>query len=115
MGEKLAMNGGEKVVPEGLEKPWHPITQDDIDAVVNVMKRGVLWGPMEEEVTKLQEEFAAYINAKHCLVVNSGTAALHAGVVACGVGPGDEVITSAFSFWASAQAVLATNGIPRFA
>ena len=115
MGEKLAMNGGEKVVPEGLEKSWPPITQDDIDAVVNVMKSGVLWGPMEEEVTKLQEEFAAYINAKHCLVVNSGTAALHAGVVACGIGPGDEVITSAFSFWASAQAVLAANGIPRFA
>jgi perosamine synthetase len=114
MAEKLALSGGPKTVPAGLEKEWPPITQDDIDAVVRVLKRGILWGPTEEEVQNLQKEFARYIRAKHCLVVNSGTAALHAGVVACGVGPGDEVITSAFSFWATSQAVLAANGIPVF-
>ena len=114
MCAKLAVNGGKRVVPEGLQKPWPPITQDDIDAVVAVLKRGVLWGPMEEEVLGLQKEFAEYIGAKHALVVNSGTAALHAAVVAAGVGPGDEVITPAYSFWATAQAVMAHNGIPIF-
>jgi len=112
--KKLAIKGGKRTVPEGLEKSWPPITQEDIDAVVRVLKRGILWGPMEEEVTGLQDEFAQYIGAKHALVVNSGTAALHACVCACGIEPGDEVITPAFSFWATAQAVLAQNGIPIF-
>jgi len=114
MGATLAIHGGPKTVPEGLQKSWPPITQDDIDAVVDVLRSGVLWGPMEEQVTGLQEDFARYIGAKHALVVNSGTAALHACVCACGVGPGDEVITPAYSFWATSQAVLAHNGIPVF-
>ncbi len=111
---KLAVHGGKPVVAEGLDKPWPPITQDDIDAVVNVLKRGVLWGPTETEVTGLQDEFAEYIGVKHALVVNSGTAALHACVNAIGIEPGDEIITPAYSFWATAQAVLAQNGIPVF-
>ena len=114
MCARLAINGGKRTVPEGLEKPWPPITQQDIDAVVGVLRSGVLWGPMEEQVVGLQEDFAGYIGAKHALVVNSGTAALHAAVVAAGIGPGDEVITPAYSFWATSQAVLAHNGIPVF-
>jgi dTDP-4-amino-4,6-dideoxygalactose transaminase len=114
MSTKLVINGGKRTVPEGLKKPWPPISQDDIDAVVAVLKNGVLWGPMEEQVLGLQRDFARFIGAKHALVVNSGTAALHAAVVAAGVGPGDEVITPAYSFWATAQAVLAHNGIPVF-
>ena len=114
MSTKLAIHGGTRTVPEGLEKRWPPITQEDIDAVVGVLKSGVLWGPKEEQVIGLQEDFANYIGAKHALVVNSGTAALHASVVAAGVGPGDEVITPAYSFWATAQAILAHNGIPVF-
>ena len=114
MSTQLAINGAKPTVPKGLEKSWPPINQDDIDAVVAVLKSGVLWGPKEEQVTGLQNDFADYIGAKHALVVNSGTAALHASVVAAGVGPGDEVITPAYSFWATAQAVLAHNGIPVF-
>ena len=114
MGDKLAINGGPKTVPDGLHKPWPPITQDDIDAVVGVLKSGVLWGPMEEQVLGLQDDFAKYIGAKHALVVNSGTAALHASVCAAGVEAGDEVITPAYSFWATSQAVIAHHGIPVF-
>lgn len=114
MGKQLAANGGPRTVPNGLQKPWPPVTRDDIDAVVTVLKKGVLWGPMEEQVLGLQEDFARYVGAKHALVVNSGTAALHAAVVATGVGPGDEVILPAYTFWATAQAVLAHNGIPVF-
>lgn len=111
---KLAIKGAKKTVPDGLQKPWPPITQNEIDAVVAVLKRGILWGPMEEEVLGLQKEFAEYIGAKHALVVNSGTAALHACVCAVGVEAGDEVITPAYSFWATSQAVLAHHGIPIF-
>ena len=101
-------------MPAELQHAWPPITQEDIDAVVAVLKKGVLWGPMEEQVLGLQEDFAKYVGAKHALVVNSGTAALHAAVVAAGIGPGDEVIIPAYTFWATAQAVLAHNGIPVF-
>ncbi len=88
MCAKLAINGGDRTVPAGLQKGWPPINQDDIDAVVAVLKSGVLWGPMEKQVLGLQDDFARYIGAKHALVVNSGTAALHAAVVVAGVGPG---------------------------
>ena len=114
MSKTLAIHGGKPAVPKGLIKNWPPITPRDIDAVVRVLKSGVLWGPMEEQVLGLQDDFARYIGAKHALVVNSGTAALHACVCACGIGPGDEVITPAYSFWATSQAVLAHNGIPVF-
>ena len=112
--ERLAINGGRRTVAEGLEKPWPPITQEDIDAVVAVLKRGILWGPLEQEVLGLQQDFARYIGAKHALVVNSGTAALHACLAAVGVEAGDEVISPAYSFWATSQAVLAQHGIPVF-
>jgi dTDP-4-amino-4,6-dideoxygalactose transaminase len=114
MDAQLAIDGGPQTVPAGLQKEWPPITQQDIDAVVGVLRDGVLWGPMEKQVLGLQEEFARYVGAKHALVVNSGTAALHAAIVAAGVGPGDEVIIPAYTFWATAQAVLAHNAIPVF-
>ncbi len=114
MSVKLAINGGPRTIPRGMLKQWPPINQSDIRAVVKVLERGVLWGPMEREVLGLQEDFARYIGARHALVVNSGTAALHACVAACGIGPGDEVLTPAYSFWATSQAILAHNGIPVF-
>ncbi len=114
MCAKLAIGGAKQTVPSGLQKAWPPITQEDKDAVMQVLDRGILWGPMEEEVLGLQKDFSNYVGAKHALVVNSGTAALHAAVVACGIGPGDEVITPAYSFWATSQAVMAHNAIPVF-
>lgn len=93
------------------------IAQPDIgsaerDAVMEVMSTGGLaQGP---KVAALEKEFAAYIGAKHAVAVNSGTAALHAALLAYGVGPGDEVITSSFSFIASGNAVLYTGARPVF-
>lgn len=114
MGEKLAIGGGKRVVPEGFEKPWPIITQDDVDAVVRVLKRGVLWGPDAPEKTALEEEWASYCGVRYCLSTNSGTSALHACVAGVGVETGDEVIVPSFTFWASAQAVLCQNAIPIF-
>ncbi len=114
MGEKLAIEGGKRTVPEGLEKPWPIITQDDIDAVVKVLKRGVLWGPDAPEKVSLEKEWAEYCGVKYCLATNTGTSALHACIAGVGIEPGDEVIIPAFTFWATAQAVLCQNGIPIF-
>jgi len=58
-----------------------------------------------EEVAQFEKEFAAYCEAKHCIAVNSGTSALHLTLLAAGVGPNDEVITSPNTFIATAEAI----------
>lgn len=114
MAEKLAIFGGEVVLTDKIKTNWPIITQADEDAVIAVIKRGILFGAYAPEVSALQEEFAQYVGSKHCIAMNSGTAALHASVMAADVKPGDEVITTAFSFLATAVAVLHHNAIPIF-
>ena len=53
----------------------------------------------------LEKELAAYLGAAHAVGCNSGTDALHLPLVAAGIGPGDEVIVPAFTFFATAEAV----------
>ena len=65
-------------------------------------------------IEALQKEWADYVGVKHCLATNSGTAALHMSVAAAGIGPGDEVIVPAYTFVATATAVLHHNAIPVF-
>lgn len=67
------------------------------------------------EVAAFEEEFAAYCGARHCVAVNSGTSALHLGLLAMGVGPGDEVVTAPNTFTATAEAILYTSAQPVFA
>jgi perosamine synthetase len=57
------------------------------------------------EVAAFEEEFSALVDHRHCVAVSSGTAALHLGLLAAGIGPGDHVIVPSFSFAASANAV----------
>ena len=111
---KLAINGKKKVVPENLRTRWPIVTQDDKDAVLRALENGVLHGPYTPETVALEEDFARFVGAKYSIATNSGTAALHMAAAAGGIGPGDEVITSAFSFVASATAILHHNAIPVF-
>jgi len=67
-----------------------------------------------EEVASFEQEFAAHVEAKHCIGVNSGTSALHLALLAAGVGPGDEVITTANTFIATAEAITYTGAKPVF-
>lgn len=67
-----------------------------------------------ESVDKFEEEFAKYIGTKFAVSVSSGTNALHLGLLAAGVKTGDEVITVASSYIATANSVLHANGIPVF-
>ena len=115
MGQKaLALRGGPPVIKSGEHVKWPVITADDRAAVMGVLDRGVLSGPFAPEVRSLERDFAAYVGAKHCLATNSGTAALHMALAAAGIGPGDEVITTAYSFVATALSVLQQNAIPVF-
>jgi len=64
------------------------------------------------EVAHFEEEFARYCRTNHCIALNSGTSALHAALLAAGVGLGDEVITVSFTFAASVAAILYTGATP---
>lgn len=89
------------------------IDDDTQKAVIRVLKSGqVAEGPVVKEFEDL---FSEFIGTKHAIAVNSGTAALHVALLASGVRPGDEVITTPFSFIASANCCLYCGAIPVFA
>lgn len=67
-----------------------------------------------EEVGQFEREFADYCEAKYCVALNSGTSALHLALLAIGVQPGDEVITTANTFIATAEAISYTGAKPVF-
>jgi perosamine synthetase len=111
----LAIAGGRPAVPPGSHAHWPPLTSTDRAALARVLDRGILWGPNAPEARALEREWADYIGVRHCLLTNSGTAALHCAVVGAGVRPGDEVIVPAFSFVATPMAVLHAGAMPVFA
>jgi perosamine synthetase len=88
------------------------LSQAETDAVVAVMNTPHLsLGP---KVPEFEQLFAAYVGTKHAVAVNSGTSALHLCIRAIGVGPGDEVITTPFSFIASSNCILFEGARPVF-
>ena len=112
---RLAIHGGPRVVPLGLKKGWPDITQADKDAVLGVLERNVLTGSVHgPEAEALEHEWAEFNSSKYALAFNSGTAALHTALFAAGVGPGDEVITTAFSFSGTYLPILQQQAIPIF-
>jgi len=66
------------------------------------------------EVAAFEREFAAYCQAEHGIGVNTGTSALHLALLAAGVGPGDEVVTTPFTFVATVSAICYTGAKPVF-
>jgi len=90
------------------------LMQGELDAaVLRVLGSGrYILGPEGEA---LEKELAAYLRAAHAVGCNSGTDALHLPLVAAGVGPGDEVVVPAFTFFATAEAVSYTGAKPVFA
>ncbi len=66
------------------------------------------------EVQRFEQEFAAYVGTKHCIAVNTGTAALHLALASLHIGPGDEVITVPHTFIATAEAISAVGAQPVF-
>ncbi|NNC52547.1 MAG: DegT/DnrJ/EryC1/StrS family aminotransferase [Erythrobacter sp.] len=95
---------------------WPRHEQDEIDAVVSVLATGQVNGLVHGQQTALfAEEFAEYIGMPHGFCVANGTVALEVAMRALGIGPGDEVIVPARSFFATASAVLTVGATPAFA
>lgn len=88
------------------------LTDAERQAVIDVINTPIL--SMGAQVPRFEQAFCDLTGAKHALAVNSGTAGLHLCVRAAGIGPGDLVITTPFSFVASTNALLFENAIPVF-
>ena len=89
------------------------VGEEETAAVMQVLRSGRL--VQGREVAAFEEEFAGLVDGRTCVAVNSGTSALHLGLLAAGVGPGDEVVVPSFTFAATANAVAMTGATPVFA
>jgi dTDP-4-amino-4,6-dideoxygalactose transaminase len=84
----------------------------EIDAVRRVLESG--WITTGPEAARFEAEFRTYVGASHAVAVNSCTAALHLGLEAMGVGEGDEVITSPYTFASTGEVIRYLRGDPVF-
>ncbi|MBN1562393.1 MAG: DegT/DnrJ/EryC1/StrS family aminotransferase [Anaerolineae bacterium] len=94
-----------------IAKPY--IGEDEKQAVLRVLESGML--AQGKQTAELEARFAALCGVKHAIATSSGTAALHVALLAHGIGPGDEVITSSFTFIASVNSILFVGATPVFA
>ena len=96
-----------------LKRQYEGIRTDVEKALIEVSSScGYIEGPA---VKKFEAEMAEYLGVKHVITCNSGTDALELALRASGIKPGDEVITTSFSFIATAEAISAVGAIPVFA
>jgi dTDP-4-amino-4,6-dideoxygalactose transaminase len=86
------------------------IADEDIDEVVGSLRSG--WIGTGPKVARFEREFAAYQGVEHAVALNSCTAALHLSLLAAGVGPGDEVITTPLTFCATVNAIIHAGATP---
>lgn len=88
------------------------IGADEEAAVLRVLRSGMIaQGP---EVAAFEDEFSAVVGGRRCIAVNSGTSALHLGLLAAGIGAGDEVIIPSFTFAATGNSVVLAGATPVF-
>ena len=113
MSSKLAIDGGTPVRDQFLPFGRPCLGEEEAQEVLDTLQsRWIGTGP---KAIRFEEMFAEYVGCKHALAVNSCTAALHLSLVASGIGPGDEVVTSPLTFAATANVVLHVGARPVFA
>ncbi len=119
MKEKLAMDGGTPVRVRPLPQEWcgaHYMDERESEAAARVCASKTLFRyyglDLQNEVSMLEAEFAAYLVVRHALAVSSGTGALQVALGALGVGPGDEVLVPGYFWVATVGAVVRSGAIP---
>jgi dTDP-4-amino-4,6-dideoxygalactose transaminase len=95
-----------------LKAEYHELRDQILPALDRVCENSAF--VLGEDVEQFEREFASYCDVKHCVALSSGTAALHLGLLALGVQPGDEVITSPNTFLATAEAITYCGARPVF-
>ncbi len=101
-----------KTVPHAVPMSSPDLTDAERQAVLAVLQTPNL--SMGPQITAFETAFSAYTGRRHAIGVNSGTAGLHLCVRAAGIGPGDLVLTTPFSFVASSNALLFEQAVPVF-
>ncbi len=123
MGEKPAILGGEPINKKPFPA-YNTIGEEEKRAVMEVLDSGELSGfvaaPIPEfnggpRVKALENAFCEYFGTKHAVAVNSATSGIYCMLMAMGIGPGDEVITSPYTMHATASSILQCGAVPIFA
>ncbi|WP_277669080.1 DegT/DnrJ/EryC1/StrS aminotransferase family protein [Caproiciproducens galactitolivorans] len=99
----------EKFIPYNLPN----ITDLEINEMVDTLKSG--WIAKGPRTNEFEKQFAQFVGAKYAVAMNSCTAALHVALLAKGIGPGDEVITTPMTFASTANTIIHTGATPVFA
>ncbi|MGH2996932.1 MAG: DegT/DnrJ/EryC1/StrS family aminotransferase, partial [Gaiellaceae bacterium] len=100
-----------RTTPLGFQPP--AIGEEEIAAVAETLRSG--WLTTGPRAAELERRMGEYLQARHVLAVSSGTAALHLSLLALGVGPGDEVITSPITWPATGNVIVHAGATPVFA
>jgi dTDP-4-amino-4,6-dideoxygalactose transaminase len=113
--DNLALFGGAPAImlDQTEASRWPVVEREELDAVAEVTAGGAWSSNMV--ANRLEEQFADYIGVNYALAHNNGTSALHSCAFALGLGPGDEVIAPATSYWATVMPILSVGAIPVFA
>ena len=112
IGNRQSAIGNAPVPFVDLKVQYQSIKSEIDAAIARVIENtSFILGP---EAESFENAFAEYVNARFCVGLNSGTAALHLALLACGIGTGDEVIIPANTFFATAEAVSLTGATPVF-
>jgi perosamine synthetase len=112
--DALAVSGGTpaKATPYQREKRYD---ESELDELREALDQGSLFFAHGKKVKSLEAEFAAYVGAKHAVATSSGTATIHAAMIALGISPGDEVIVPPITDMGSIVPILWQGAIPVFA
>lgn len=111
--EKLAIDGGNPVRTKNPIVETDVFEEEELQALIEVAKSKKL--RRAEAALEYERTIAEWFDVKHAIAVSSGTTALHIALAAFGIGPGDEVIVTPYTFVASDTCVLEQNAIPIFA
>ena len=107
-----AIEGGKVTRNNFLPFARPSIKQEDIEEVVDTLNSD--WLTTGPKTHLFEEEFAKYIGCKYAVAVNSCTAALHISLAALGIGKGDEVITTPYTFISTVNVTLQQGAVPVF-
>ncbi|MFE7798689.1 DegT/DnrJ/EryC1/StrS family aminotransferase [Nocardia sp. NPDC057440] len=113
MTSRLALLGGSAVIHEAAPHfSWPPLTEATSAAVLDQLSESISIYDRSGVVAQLEDALQSYFGVRHAVLTSSGTAALYSMYAACGIGPGDEVIVPAYTFFATATPLLHLGATP---